>query len=77
MAKGKHGARKLNRDAERLARQLEEARADLASEQRRLRAADAEVARVDGIRQQLTQALNERDSAVAGEVTRCSARSKC
>jgi hypothetical protein len=70
MARGKHGARKLNRDAERLARQLEEARADLASEQRRLRAADAEVARVDGLRQQLTQALNERDSAVAGEVTR-------
>jgi hypothetical protein len=31
MARGKHGARKLNRDAERLARQLEEARAELAS----------------------------------------------
>lgn len=70
MARGKHAARKHNRDSKQLARLLDEARAELAAEQDRLRQAEADAAEVDALEQQLGRARRERDHAVAGEVTR-------
>jgi hypothetical protein len=73
VVRGKHAARKHNRDVHHLTQQVAAARAELSAEQQRFTQAQTVADHVRQLEQQLAQARHDRDAAVAGEVARLQA----